>query len=66
MKRERFYSAADAAKALGISKQTLVRYEKKKLLPPAKRNHFNNWRVYSKKDIERMLRLVERSMKKDG
>lgn len=58
IKKEKYYTTEEVAQALGISKQTLIRYEKKKLLPKARRNPFNNWRVYTRDDLEKLLRIM--------
>ena len=57
---KRYYSAVDVAVILGISKQTLLRYEKKKIFPKAKRNLINKRREYTAKDIEVLKRLSGR------
>lgn len=44
------YRANSAARKLGISKATLLRWEKKGLILMAKRN-YQNYRVYSDEDI---------------
>ncbi len=54
------YTVDEVAKRLGISRQTLVRYEKKGVLPKARRNRINNWREYTDKDIRKMMRLLGR------
>jgi len=53
------YTVNDVAKKLGISKQTLVRYEKKGIFPRAKRNRINHWREYSQKDIRKMAKTLD-------
>lgn len=45
------YSMGMAAKALGVSKETLYRWEKQGKIPPAKRVARNNQRVYTPEDI---------------
>jgi hypothetical protein len=45
------YSMGKAAKELGISKETLYRWEKKGKIPKAKRVVRNNQRVYTPEDI---------------
>lgn len=45
------YTAKEAAQKLGITKDTLLYYEKEGLLPPIKRDQSNR-RVYSESDIE--------------
>lgn len=57
MKPEKYYSATEVAKILGISKQTLIRYEGKKIFPKAKRNAVNKWREYTLRDIK-TLRII--------
>lgn len=49
--RNRYYTASEAAFELGISKQTLLRYEAKGVFPAARRNRLNGWREYSGEDI---------------
>lgn len=44
--------ARQAAVKLGISKQTLIRYEKKGIFPKPRRNCINSWREYTQEDIE--------------
>jgi prepilin-type N-terminal cleavage/methylation domain-containing protein len=53
------YTVNKVAKRLGISKQTLVRYEKKGIFPKAKRNRINQWREYSQKDIRKMVKTLD-------
>jgi DNA-binding transcriptional MerR regulator len=54
---KKYYNVREVAEILGISKQTLLRYEKKGLFPPPKRNPINKWREYTLKDIQR-LRII--------
>ena len=56
----RIYRAAKVSEKLGISKQTLVRYEKKGILPKPKRNHINTWREYTDEDIKRLKGILKR------
>jgi prepilin-type N-terminal cleavage/methylation domain-containing protein len=56
----RIYRAAQVSEKLGISKQTLVRYEKKGILPKPKRNHINTWREYTDEDIQRLKGILKR------
>lgn len=55
------FSALEVAGMLGISKQTLLRYEKKKIFPKAKRNLINKRREYYPGDVETLKRLMGRS-----
>ena len=61
MKREKFYSATEAAEFLGISKQTLIRYENKKVFPKPKRNAVNGWREYTAGEIRRLKDIIGRN-----
>jgi len=60
MKPERYYSATEVAKSLGISKQTLIRYEGKKIFPKARRNAVNRWREYTLQDIKTLRKVLGR------
>ena len=55
--KEKYYSVTETAELLGISKQTLIRYENKRLFPAARRNALNGWREYKEDDI-RKLRVI--------
>jgi DNA-binding transcriptional MerR regulator len=57
---KRRYNSQDVADILGISKQTLYRYEKKDIFPKAKRNPINNWRCYTEEDIKRLKEIMGR------
>ncbi|NQU19481.1 MerR family transcriptional regulator [bacterium] len=55
-----YFSANETAQALGISKQTLIRYENKKIFPRAKRNRINRRREYTVIDIELFKKIMGR------
>ncbi len=59
-KRKRYYSAQEVAGALGISKQTLLRYEARGVFPKASRNRVNRWREYTAVDIRTLRKLIGR------
>ena len=59
---QRYYSANGVAKILGISKQTLIRYEVKGVFPKARRNKLNSWREYTEKDIAALKRIMGRGI----
>ncbi len=61
MKKEKFYSATEAAEFLGISKQTLIRYENRKVFPKSKRNAVNGWREYTASEIRRLKDIIGRN-----
>jgi DNA-binding transcriptional MerR regulator len=54
------YAPQEVATMLGISKQTMLRYEKKKIFPRPYRNRINKRREYSLEDIEKMKRILGR------
>lgn len=56
----KMYKVAEAAAMLGISKQTLLRYEKKGVFPPSRRNRINSWRQYSSDDLIKMKERLGR------
>ena len=58
---QRYFSATEVAKILGISKQTLIRYEGKKIFPRAKRNAVNKWREYTLGDIKVLKKILGRA-----
>ncbi|MBU1062086.1 MAG: MerR family transcriptional regulator [Candidatus Omnitrophica bacterium] len=62
MNSERYYSATEVAQFLGISKQTLIRYENKKVFPKSRRNAVNGWREYTEEEIHRLKAIMGRSI----
>jgi MSHA pilin protein MshC len=56
----KIYKISQVAQKLGISKQTLVRYEKKGILPKSPRNHINSWRQYSEEDLRKMKLILRK------
>jgi len=58
--RRKYFTAQEVAYKLGISKQTLLRYEKKGIFPKPRRNLVNGWREYTEYDIERMRKILGR------
>jgi len=55
-----YHGAQEVARILGISKQTLLRYEKKKIFPKARRNPVNKRREYSLEDINKFKKVLGR------
>ena len=53
-----YLSTHEVAKVLGISKQTLLRYEKKKIFPKPKRNPINKRREYSIQEIDKLKSIL--------
>jgi DNA-binding transcriptional MerR regulator len=60
METEKYYSATETAQLLGISKQTLIRYENKKIFPRPKRNAVNGWREYTEAEIRGLKMIMGR------
>ena len=60
VKQKQYYSATEAADVLGISKQTLLRYEARGVFPKANRNRLNRWREYTERDIQMLQKLMGR------
>jgi len=62
MRFQKYYSINETARALGISKQTMVRYEIKRIFPKARRNKLNDWREYTEKDIIALKKIMGRGI----
>lgn len=55
---KKFYTAQEVAQMLGISKQTLFRYEKKGIFPRAARHPINHWRLYTEEDVLKLKNIM--------
>ena len=60
LKKSHFFTATQAAATLGISKQTLLRYEARGIFPKANRNQVNRWREYTERDILALRKIMGR------
>jgi DNA-binding transcriptional MerR regulator len=58
MLKNEFFTAEEVARKLGISKQTLFRYEKKEIFPHPRRNRINRWRQYTEEDINKLKGIM--------
>jgi prepilin-type N-terminal cleavage/methylation domain-containing protein len=58
----RIFRASEIAEKLRLSRQTLVRYEKKGIFPKPRRNRINQWREYSEDDLRKMEQILGRGM----
>ena len=58
MAETRLFTAQQVAEKLGISKQTLFRYEKRGVFPKARRNLINRWRQYSEEDLKKLREII--------
>ena len=56
-----YYGTQEVAKILGISKQTLLRYESRKIFPKAKRNLINQRREYTLADVNKLKQILGRA-----
>ncbi|MFC1667739.1 MerR family transcriptional regulator [Candidatus Omnitrophota bacterium] len=61
MIKEKYYSARETAQFLGISKQTLIRYENKRVFPKPRRNAVNGWREYTEDEIRKLKGIIGRA-----
>ena len=59
MKTAKSYSPEQVASLLGLSKQTLIRYEKKGVFPKSHRNPVNRWREYTVEDIGKLKVILK-------
>lgn len=60
MRGKRIYNTEEVASSLKISKQTLLRYEKKGIIPKARRNPINKWREFTEEDIKQIKKILAR------
>ncbi|MBI3615984.1 MAG: MerR family transcriptional regulator [Candidatus Omnitrophica bacterium] len=60
IKGKKYFTATQVAATLGISKQTLLRYEARGLFPKATRNQLNRWREYTENDIQTLRKIMGR------
>jgi DNA-binding transcriptional MerR regulator len=56
-----YYGTQEIARALGISKQTLLRYERKKIFPKSRRNPINKRREYSLTELNKLKAIIGRT-----
>lgn len=56
------YSTAEAAVALGISKNTLLRWIRERKVRDVKRDR-NKWRIFTDSDIARIKKEIEKASK---
>ena len=56
----RYFTPTAVARQLGISKQTLIRYERKRIFPRPRRNKVNDWREYTEAEILALRKILGR------
>ena len=57
---KRFFNVLEVAKIIGLSRQTIVRYERRGIFPKPRRNLVNKWREYTDRDISRLKSILGR------
>jgi len=57
---EKIYNIQEVADLLGLYKGTIVNYENKHIFPKPHRNPINNYREYTREDIERLRKILKR------
>lgn len=57
---EKRYRPREVAKILGVYKRTLFNWEAGGKIPEAKRDPMNNYRYYTKEDIEKLKKITGR------
>ena len=55
------FSIGQAAKELGVSKETLRRWEAAGKVPKAKRDPMSNYRYWTQQDVERLKKMTGRA-----
>jgi len=60
MKAKKYLTAGEVAEVLGISKQTLIKYEKLGIFPKSRRNNLNGWREYTDEDVKNLKKIMGR------
>jgi DNA-binding transcriptional MerR regulator len=58
-----YYTSQEVADMLRINKITLFRWEKSKKIPRSRRHPINHWRVYTKEDIEKIKKIINKGLK---
>lgn len=59
-KKNKRYTSQQVADILGIYKQTLFNWEEAEKIPKAKRDPMNNYRYYTREDIEYLKKITKR------
>lgn len=56
---EKKYTTKEAALMLGVHRDTIMYWEENNLIPPARRNPKNNYRIYNTEEILEIARIRE-------
>ncbi|OXB94849.1 MerR family transcriptional regulator [Parageobacillus galactosidasius] len=57
MTQEKEYTLKEAAKILGVHRDSILYWERNNMIPKARRNPKNNYRIYSKEEIQEIAKL---------
>jgi len=57
---KRYFKVSEVCAMLGIFKNTLYNWEKKKKIPKARRDPMSGWRLYSEKEVQTIRRISGR------
>ncbi|UCG35638.1 MAG: MerR family transcriptional regulator [Candidatus Omnitrophota bacterium] len=60
VKERKIYTVSEVCNILGIFKNTLYNWEKKRKIPKAKRDPMSGWRIYTKEDVRRLQEISGR------
>lgn len=55
--RDNYYTVKKVAEIVGVSRDTILRWERIGLIKRAKRD-FRNWRIYTQDDVDQILAMV--------
>lgn len=54
-----YYSPHEAAEAVGISKPTLLRWIKQRVVKDSARRDRNGWRIFSEKEVDALRKIAQ-------
>lgn len=57
-----YFTAGDVAKIFKVTKMTIYRWHAAGKIPKARRHPMNKYRVYTKEDIEKIKKVVNRGL----
>jgi len=57
-----YFTAKEVAEMLNINKMTLYRWESAKKIPKARRHPMNKYRVYTKEDVDKIKKIINRGL----
>ena len=57
LRNDKYFSMDEATELIGISRQAIYTWEKQGKIKPPKKDLFSGRRLYTKKEIDRMIRM---------